>query len=162
MGFLRAAAERGLLAEAASTLSFVPFSPETRRTEAVIEVGGRTLRTMKGALRTVSEAAGLGPEAIAALEARANEETRKGVRVLAVARGNTDGALNLVGLAFLSDTARPDSRELIDKLRALGVQVKMLTGDALPVAREIARAWPGAHRSRTRSPGCAERQGGYA
>jgi H+-transporting ATPase len=139
IGFLRAAEERGLLAEAARTLSFVPFSPETRRTEAVIEVGGRTLRTMKGALRTVSEAAGLGPEAIAALETRANEETRKGVRVLAVARGNTDGAFNLVGLAFLSDTARPDSRELIDKLRALGVQVKMLTGDALPVAREIAR-----------------------
>jgi magnesium-transporting ATPase (P-type) len=138
MGFLRAAAERGLAADAARTVSFVPFSPETRRTEAVIDVGGRTVRTMKGALRAVSEASGLAPEAIAALEARANEETLKGVRVLAVARADADGPLTLVGLAFLSDTARPDSRELIDKLRALGIKVKMLTGDALPVAREIA------------------------
>jgi magnesium-transporting ATPase (P-type) len=44
----------------------------------------------------------------------------------------------LVGLAFLYDAPRPDSRQLIDELCALGVTVKMLTGDALPVAREIA------------------------
>ena len=80
MGFLRAAAERGLAANG-TTITFIPFSPETRRTEAVVSVGGRTVRTMKGALRTMSEASGLGPDAIAGLEARANEETRKGARV---------------------------------------------------------------------------------
>jgi magnesium-transporting ATPase (P-type) len=45
----------------------------------------------------------------------------------------------LVGLALLSDAVRPDSRQLIAELRALGVTIKMLTGDALPVAREVAR-----------------------
>ena len=56
-----------------------------------------------------------------------------------MARADGDGPLRLCGLALLYDAPRPDSRRLIDELRALGVKVLMLTGDALPVAREIAR-----------------------
>ncbi|MGT2467209.1 hypothetical protein ACVOMV_23260 [Mesorhizobium atlanticum] len=43
-----------------------------------------------------------------------------------------------MGLALLHDALRPDSCRLIDELRSLGVVVKMLTGDALPVARAVA------------------------
>jgi magnesium-transporting ATPase (P-type) len=43
------------------------------------------------------------------------------------------------GLALLYDAPRPESRRLIDELRSLGIKVLMLTGDALPVAREMAR-----------------------
>ena len=39
----------------------------------------------------------------------------------------------------LYDPSRPDAKQLIAELRGLGVAVKMLTGDALPVAREIAQ-----------------------
>jgi magnesium-transporting ATPase (P-type) len=42
-------------------------------------------------------------------------------------------------LAALRDGLRPDSKDLIHELQALGVSVKMLTGDALPIAREVAR-----------------------
>jgi magnesium-transporting ATPase (P-type) len=56
-----------------------------------------------------------------------------------VARADGDEPLRLLGLALLYDAPRPDSRILIDELRSLGVKVLMLTGDALPVAREIAR-----------------------
>ncbi len=94
---------------------------------------------VKGALRTVAEAVGLDAAAIAALEKRADEEAQKGVRALAVARADGDGPLRLCGLALLYDAPRPDSRRLIDELRSLGIKVEMLTGDALPVAREIAR-----------------------
>jgi H+-transporting ATPase len=41
---------------------------------------------------------------------------------------------------MLQDPPRPDSRDLIAELRNLGVGVKMLTGDALPVASEVARS----------------------
>ena len=58
---------------------------------------------------------------------------------IAVAREDSGSPLRLVGLAFLYDAPRPDSRQLIDELRTLGVSVKMLTGDALPVARVVAR-----------------------
>jgi magnesium-transporting ATPase (P-type) len=90
-------------------------------------------------LRTVAEAAGMDAAAIAALEKRADEQAQKGVRALAVARADGDGPLRLLGLALLYDAPRPDSRSLIDELRSLGIKVLMLTGDALPVAREIAR-----------------------
>lgn len=139
LAFLRAARERKLLGEPVTAISFAPFSAKTRRTEAVVEIGGRGVRVMKGALRTVAELAGLDATQLAALEAQADEEAKKGFRVLAVAREDSGAALRLVGLAFLYDAPRPDSRQLIDELRTLGVSVKMLTGDALPVARVVAQ-----------------------
>ena len=139
LAFLRAARERGLSSRAAVVRSFVPFSPATRHTEAIVEIDGVALRCVKGALRTVAAAAGLDGEAIAALEQAANAEAARGVRSLAVAQARGDEPLRLVGLALLHDAPRPDARQLIDALRALGVRVKMLTGDSLPVATEIAR-----------------------
>jgi len=139
LAFLRAARERRLLEGAGKVLSFAPFSPKTRRTEAAVERSGQHFRVIKGALRTLSEAAGLKEAAIAALEARADEGARKGLRSIAVARAAGGGPFRLVGIALLSDALRPDSRDLIEELRSLGVAVKMLTGDALAVARETAR-----------------------
>ncbi len=137
--FLQAASQRRLLEAAVHTVSFVPFSPETRRTEAVIEWAGRKRRVVKGALGTVAAAAGLEAEAVRALEARASRETERGFRVLAVAAAEDAEPLRLVGLAFLHDPLRADSGRLIEELRDVGVGVKMLTGDALQVAAETAR-----------------------
>jgi H+-transporting ATPase len=92
---------------------------------------------MKGAVRTVAEACGLQAAAIDALEARVNDSALKGYRTLAVAHGPETGAAVLLGLVTLYDPPRGDATELIAELKNLGVAVKMLTGDALPVAREI-------------------------
>jgi H+-transporting ATPase len=139
LAFLDAARKHDLLRGQEKVLSFEPFSPNTRRTVAFVESGDHSARIVKGALNTVAELAGRSPAELAALEARAQEEAQKGFRVLAVARANGDEQLRLVGLVLLSDPVRPDSRKLIADLRAIGVTVKMLTGDALLVAREIAR-----------------------
>lgn len=155
LAFLRAGRERKLLHGNERTLSFTPFSPGTRRTEALIDSDGRTSRIIKGALRTVAELAQLEPAALAVLEARAQAEAHKGFRVLAIARANGDGRLGLVGLALLSDPPRPDSRQLIADLRALGVTVKMLTGDALLVAQEIAHSLGLGEIARMRQPGAS-------
>ncbi|MBZ0095762.1 MAG: HAD-IC family P-type ATPase, partial [Sulfuricella sp.] len=56
-----------------------------------------------------------------------------------VARGQETGILALVGLVTLYDPPRPDAKQLIAALYGLGVSVKMLTGDALAVASEIAQ-----------------------
>ncbi len=138
LAFLRAALERRPVDDPIKILSFMPFSSQTRRTEAVIEGKSGRVKVVKGALRTVAQAAGFDETAIAALETQAKEEAARGFRVLAVARAEGDAALALVGLAFLYDAPRPDSRHLIEELSSLGVSVKMLTGDALPVAREVA------------------------
>ena len=120
-------------------VSFAPFDAKTRRTEAVVEQNGQRLRVMKGAVRTIAEACGQNPAAIEQLEARVSASAAKGYRSLAVARGPETGALSLVGLVSLYDPPRPDAKQLIAALRDHGVAVKMLTGDALAVASEIAR-----------------------
>jgi plasma-membrane proton-efflux P-type ATPase len=139
LAFVHAARERRVVEDAAKVVAFVPFSAATRRTEATIELGGHQVRVLKGALRTIAELAGLDAAATAALQQRADREAEHGTRALAVARADGDGPLRLVGLALLHDPPRPDSRQLIDELRSRGIAVKMLTGDALPVAREIGR-----------------------
>ena len=44
----------------------------------------------------------------------------------------------VAGAVALADEVRPESKEAVDALHALGVQVVMITGDAEPVARTVA------------------------
>ncbi len=120
-------------------VSFAPFDAKSRRTEAVFEQDGQRFRVMKGAVRTLAEACALTAPEITALEARVSDAAAKGYRTLAVARGPETGAPVLVGLVTLFDPPRPDAKALIASLRGLGISVKMLTGDALAVARDIAQ-----------------------
>ncbi|MGB9118055.1 plasma-membrane proton-efflux P-type ATPase [Bradyrhizobium sp.] len=122
---------------AVTPISFAPFDAKSRRTEAVVDQNGRRLRVMKGAVRTIAEACGLQTSEVEALEVRVSAAAAKGYRTLAVARGPDTGASALVGLVSLYDPPRPDAKQLIATLLDLGVPVKMLTGDALPVALEI-------------------------
>jgi magnesium-transporting ATPase (P-type) len=138
LAFLAAARARGARG-AGERIGFTPFDPATRRTEALVELEGRRVRLMKGALGALARACGLEGAALEPLEAHARAAAARGERTLAVARGPQDGAPALIGLVSLADPPRPDAAQLIGALRALGVQVKMLTGDAPPVAREIAR-----------------------
>ena len=121
-------------------LSFLPFDATRRRTEAVVQSGdGRPLRVVKGAVDVVAHVCGLDATATAALDAGARQEADRGYRTLAVARGFDPSAPEPVGLICLYDPPRADASALITALRGLGVAVKMLTGDALPVATEVAR-----------------------
>jgi H+-transporting ATPase len=140
LAFLTAAKERHVFDNlpTVTPISFVPFDAKNRRTEAVVEQNGQRLRMMKGAVRTVAEDCGLQPQEIDALETQVSESARKGYRTLAVARGFETDTLALVGLVTLYDPPRPDAKHLIAALHDLGVSVKMLTGDALAVASEIA------------------------
>jgi len=137
LAVLAAAKSRAAAAET-TTIHFTPFDPQTRRTEALVEQDGRRVRVIKGAVPAVARACGLEGAGLVDLEARARHQAEKGDRFLAVARGGENGALEVVGLVALADPPRPDATALIAALRDHGVSVKMLTGDALPVAQEIA------------------------
>ena len=139
LAFLALAKARHLLDHPPTPVSFTPFDAKNRRTEGVVDQGGQRLRVMKGAVRTIAEACGLEPAAIEALEARVGAAAAKGHRTLAVARGPEAGAPVLVGLVSLVDPPRPDAKQLVAALKERGVAVKMLTGDALAIASEIAR-----------------------
>ncbi len=139
LAFLAAAKEKGAIdgAPPLAPVSFAPFDAQSRRTEAVFDQAGRRLRVMKGAVRSVAQACGMQPPAIEALESRVSESAAKGYRTLAVARGFDAETPTLIGLVTLYDPPRADARQLLAELGGLGVGVKMLTGDALAVAREI-------------------------
>ncbi len=139
IAFIEMAKREALPIEAFRQTSFVPFDPKTRRTEATVQKNGETFRVMKGAVRVIAEACGLGEDEERQLEEQTQEYALKGYRTLAVARTNGDGQPKLVGLAMLYDMPRLDSKQLIQELNQLGISVKMLTGDALPIAKETAK-----------------------
>jgi len=139
LSFIRAAKERGLLDSTYEQRKFTPFDPKTRRTEALVKKHGEEFTVVKGAVNVIAQACELNEKDVNQLEGRMSEFAMKGYRTLAVARIESRKQPELVGLVTLHDAPRPDSKQLIQELRNLGVSIKMLTGDALPVAREIAR-----------------------
>ena len=122
--------------------SFSPFDPAAKRSEAVVLEGGRRFRAVKGASQVVIPMALRDAGETAESAARIVDDlSRKGDRTLAVARseGEDLGSLRLVGLISLADPPRPDSKDLIEAIRALGIKPFMLTGDNMAIAREVAR-----------------------
>jgi H+-transporting ATPase len=139
LAFLAKAKEKSLIDDSFVQKSFIPFDPKTRRTEALVQKGDREFRVMKGAVNVIAQACGLDEIAVKQLETRISEFATKGYRTLAVAKADYQSQPEIVGLVALYDVPRPDSKQLIDELRDLGISVKMLTGDALPIAEEIAK-----------------------
>ena len=136
---LRRAGGASALAPDWRQVSYLPFDPERKRTEAVAEgPGGRHALLVKGAPRTVAALAGADGGELAAAVARLSE---RGLRAVAVAAGDggaEGGRLELLGLLGLSDPPRADAAELVGRMRDLGIRPLMLTGDDVAIAREVA------------------------
>jgi len=67
-----------------------------------------------------------------------NAFASKGYRALGVARTDSEGKWQYVGLIALYDPPREDSAETIKTAHEMGVEVKMVTGDHVAIAKEIA------------------------
>ncbi len=134
-----AAARSAGAAGPAARLSFTPFDPATKRSEAVIGADGTPVRVVKGAPQVIADLVSAAPEVSEDVAALADG----GARVLAVASGRAveagQPALKLAGLISLADPPRPDSAPLIARLAALGIRVIMVTGDTAPTATSVAR-----------------------
>ena len=129
-----AAAAKGGAADFKPTV-FVPFDPAKRISEAsVVGADGKPRRIVKGAFATVIGRVEPAPSA----QAAAAELETLGMRVIAVAEG-PPGAMKLLGLIALTDPPREDSATLVTELRALGVKMVMVSGDAPVTALAVAR-----------------------
>jgi H+-transporting ATPase len=136
--FISSARELGLPLAEYEQVSFTPFDPSTRRTEATHRRGGSTIYSSKGAYKTITGMYRDNEPDPGALDKGVRELSAKGYRVIAVAGGISRDEAELIGVAALYDRPRAESPRLITELRRLGISVKMLTGDALPIAREVA------------------------
>jgi len=126
--------------EAHTVTHFQPFDPVHKRTEATITgPDGAPFRATKGAPQVVLALAG-GPEDVAArVNDAVNRFAARGFRSLGVARTDASGAWRMLGVLPLFDPPRADSKATIDAARAMGVTVKMVTGDQTAIATETAR-----------------------
>ncbi len=139
IAFLTATAQAHIPFDAYSQIAFVPFDPKTRMTEATVNKGGEEFFVGKGSFDTICTACNVPEEEAKAMLKLTEELSAKGLRVIAVAKGSDRSRLQFVGLAGIADRIREDSREILDQIRGLGVEVKMLTGDSLPIAKNIAQ-----------------------
>jgi H+-transporting ATPase len=124
-------------AQSFETLSFEPFDPVSKRTEATVRSpDGKELRVSKGAPQAILSLAEdreeVGPRVKVAVEDFAS----KGYRSLGVAL-KTD-RWRFVGLIALFDPPREDSAATIAEAVSMGLKVKMITGDHTAIARETA------------------------
>jgi H+-transporting ATPase len=120
-------------------VSFTPFDPVRKRTEATIDEDGDRFVAMKGAAQILLPMAELGDEETAAINDKVEQLASRGYRTLAVGRKRGESPLELIGLIPLYDPPREESRQVIADMRDRGVEVKMVTGDNISIAREIAR-----------------------
>jgi len=120
--------------------SFTPFDPATKRSEAIVEHDGKRFRVLKGAPQVILSLCKVDDETGKNVNTNVEVLSKKGYRTLAVATSEDNDleSLRFVGLLPLADPPRPDSKETIGELKRLGVQTKMLTGDNVAIAREIA------------------------
>ncbi len=118
-------------------LSFSPFDPSTKRTEAKITGGGYLVT--KGATIAVGRLCKLSRTERADFEGAVERLSKQGFRSLAVATThNNSNKYKLVGIVALYDPPRKDARLFINELEKLGVKTKMLTGDNIAVANQMA------------------------
>ncbi len=119
---------------------FQPFDAVSKRTEAAVKAAdGKTFRVTKGAPQVILELSANAGEVKADVDRAVDEFAARGFRSLGVARADGSGPWQFVGVLPLFDPPRKDARATIATARAMGVTVKMVTGDALAIARETAK-----------------------
>jgi H+-transporting ATPase len=118
---------------------FQPFDPVHKRTEATVKsADGKQFFVAKGAPQVILEMAKNANDVKAAVEKAVNEFAGRGFRSLGVARADGESDWQFVGVLPLFDPPREQAKATIASARQMGVDVKMVTGDQLAIARETA------------------------
>ncbi|MFP4332316.1 MAG: plasma-membrane proton-efflux P-type ATPase [Campylobacterales bacterium] len=119
---------------------FFPFDPVSKRTSATIQKDGVSFSVAKGAPKVIID---MCTEDEATKKKALNEVeylAQNGFRALGVARTKEGSSeYELLGILSLLDPPRDDSKETIDKAREHGIEVKMVTGDDVSIAKQICK-----------------------
>jgi H+-transporting ATPase len=122
-----------------SVKAFHPFDPVAKRAEAEIEHDGKSFKVAKGAPQVIVDLCAPASEKRAAIAKTVEQDATKAYRTLGVARTDDSGKWRFLGLLPLFDPPRDDCKETIKTARAMGVDIKMVTGDHEAIAKEIAK-----------------------
>jgi H+-transporting ATPase len=121
-------------------LHFQPFDPVHKRTEASVKAkDGKAFKVTKGAPQVILALSANVGQVKSVVEKAVDDFAARGFRSLGVARADGDGPWQFVGVLPLFDPPREDAKSTIATARAMGVKIKMVTGDALAIAKETAK-----------------------
>ncbi len=121
-------------------IHFQPFDPVHKRTEATINsADGNMFRVTKGAPQVILKLSANAGQVKTAVEKAVIEFAERGFRSLGIAQADGEGQWKFIGVLPLFDPPRVDARATIETASQMGVKVKMVTGDALAIARETAK-----------------------
>lgn len=118
---------------------FKPFDPVHKRTEASVDGPDNTrFQVTKGAVQVILHLSANAAEVQGAVEQTVMEFATRGFRSLGVAQCK-DRGWQFLGVLPLFDPPRTDSKETIATASQMGISVKMVTGDQMAIAKEMAR-----------------------
>ncbi len=136
---------------AATKLDEVPFDFVRKRMTIAVRMGeGSPTMITKGAFERVLEVCRMSDEARAARQLQFGELSAKGMRVLGVAtreltldhpyRAADEVDMTFEGMLAFADPPKKGVEKVVLDLAALGVEIKVITGDHRDVARYVATA----------------------
>ena len=120
------------------TVKFTPFDPVHKRAEAEVKKDGRDFHIAKGAPQVMLALAKPDQATTQKAQSATDDLARRGFRTLGVAETGADGKWKFLGLLPLFDPPRDDSAATIAEAQRMGLQVRMVTGDHMAIAKEIA------------------------
>ena len=119
---------------------FTPFDPVHKRTEATIKgPDGKEFKVSKGAPQVILKLAVNTAQVKTQVTQAVDEFAARGFRSLGVARDEGEGKWQFIGVLPLYDPPRKDAKKTVATAFAMGVKIKMVTGDALAIAKETAK-----------------------
>jgi H+-transporting ATPase len=119
---------------------FTPFDPVHKRTEATVTgADGKTFKVTKGAPQVILALSANAGAVKSVVDKAVDDFAARGFRALGVARADSDGKWRLLGVLPLFDPPREDAKATVVTAAEMGVKIKMVTGDALAIAREMAK-----------------------
>lgn len=118
---------------------FQSFDPVHKRTEATVRgLDGVAFKVSKGAPQVILALSANAAQVKTAVERAINGFAARGFRSLGVARTDAEDQWQFLGVLPLFDPPREEAKATIATALQMGVKIKMVTGDQLPIAQETA------------------------
>ena len=120
--------------------NFVPFDSVRKRSTATLKDGKKIITLSLGAPQVIETLCLMGRREREDFEADYKDAGNNGYRPMAVAiaKGNKEKSMKMMGMILLSDTPFPDIKDTVQFMKENGIDVKMLTGDNNAIATRIA------------------------
>ncbi|KAJ7101648.1 plasma-membrane proton-e [Mycena epipterygia] len=121
------------------TNKFTPFDPVSKRIEAQVEKDGKKYTACKGAPNAILKLRKFDMQTVNEYRQTSQTFAEKGFRSLGVAIKEDGKDWQLLGIMSMFDPPRNDTAATIQEAQTLGIHIKMLTGDAVAIAKETCK-----------------------